>query len=396
MAKKHKLKRKLPLIIFSMLMVAVFFVGYAVATEFFFPKHPGELAKGKEDKDILDKGRLNFLLLGMDARPDETVARTDSVIFVSVDKETNQMSMMSIPRDTRVEIPGHGHDKINAATVYGGPELASKAVSNLLGVPIDYYVLTNFAGFEGIVDAIGGVDYYVDQNMRYYDPMDGTRINLDKGQQILDGDKALQLVRYRSYPNGDIERSEQQQRFLKVLAQQMLQPSTVTKIHKLVPAINNAVDTNLGLTQMVSLAKAARNLGNAEIVTQTLPGRFAEINGLSYWYVEPADANRAVLALFKGETTDAIQGATIVQNPRPVQQEPVAQKPKKEEPKRGDGTNGNGDNSVTEPGNNDHDIDVETPPAQPESNGSNPVPWLPSDDGEGEKKKKQDPNGTET
>ncbi len=326
MAKKRrlKMKRKAPLIVFAFLMMALFAAGYGLADWYLSPKDTNaDAAVGEEQQeDAKFEDRINFLLLGMDTRPGETLARTDTMIFVSVDGETNRMAMMSIPRDTRVEIPGHGANKINAANVFGGPELAAEVVSDLLDVPIDYYVLTNFNGFKDIVDAVGGVDFYVDQDMKYYDPADGTRIDLKKGQQYMDGDKALQFVRYRSYPNGDIERAAQQQRFLKALAQEVLKPGTITKLPKLVPAVNKAVDTNLGLKQMLQLASAARNFSNAEIVTQTLPGTFETIDGISYWHVEPEKAHEAVLALFEGETLETIQGTTIVRNTQPAAEQP--------------------------------------------------------------------------
>jgi hypothetical protein len=105
-----------------------------------------------------------------------------------------------------------------------------------------------------------------------------------------------------------------QQEFFKALAKKILQPSTVTKLHNLIPSINDAIDTNLGIVQMIKLAKAAQNFKNVEIVSQTLPGRFAEIDGISYWYVDPKKANEAVMALFRGETVDVVQGPTIIQN----------------------------------------------------------------------------------
>ncbi len=330
MVRRRRLKRKAPLIIFCILMVVLFAAGYGLASWYLSPED-AELAD--EEDNVKFEERLNFLLLGMDTRPGEKLARTDTMIFVSVDGKTNRMAMLSIPRDTRVEIPGHGYNKINAANVFGGPELASKVVSDLLGVPIDYYVLTNFNGFKDIVDAVGGVDFYVDQDMYYHDPVDGTLINLKEGQQHLDGDKALQFVRYRNYPNGDIERAAQQQRFLKALAQKVLEPATIVKLPKLVPAVNKAVDTNLGLKDMLRLARLAGNFSNAEIVTQTLPGQFENIDGISYWHVEPAMAHQAVLALFEGETLETITGTTIVRNTQPTQQPQVPVKQvEKEEP----------------------------------------------------------------
>jgi LCP family protein required for cell wall assembly len=385
MAKKRKLKKKLPVVIFSILLIGVFVLGYQVAANFLFPDlNTGILGKDDKDADssVLDD-RINVLLLGMDARPGETKSRTDTMLFVSVDKESNRISMMSIPRDTRVQIPKHGNQKINSANVFGGPELASEVVSDLLGVPIDYYVLTNFNGFKDIVDAVGGLDYDVEQNMHYYDPADGSLIDLKKGMQHLDGDKALQYVRFRGYVNGDVDRAAHQQKLVKALAQEVLSPSSVTKLHKIVPSVSKNVETNLGVVQMAGLAKAAKNLSNSEIVTQTLPGTFMNIDGLSYWYVEPETANKAVMALFEGETTEVIQGATVVQNtvnetPKasktpvkkeatdwvPVEKEPVDNTQQQQddetddEQQQGQDTdNGTGQQSTQPPANNNTPVD---------------------------------------
>lgn len=371
--RKLRMKNKMPIFILTLLMVALFFASYTFAKEFLFPVEPimpDELATTDEEPipDIED--RLNFLLMGTDAREGEKVARTDTMIFVSVDKETNRISMLSIPRDTRVNIPGRGMDKINAAYVYGGPQLAVKTVSNLLGVPIDYYVLARFEGFKDIVDALGGVDFEVQQDMYY--PAES--INLKKGMQRLDGDKALQFVRYRNYPNGDIERAEQQQRFLKALIEETLQPGNVIRLPKLVYSVNKNVDTNLGLTQMIKLAKAARGLNGTDIVTQTLPGRFMDINGISYWHVEPANAKKAVALLLQGQTTTVIEGRTIVQNDRPASKTEPEQEQEQEQPvqnwvpKEDDdqdeglptnpnaGNNAKGNNSVEQPNHSEQPV----------------------------------------
>lgn len=279
---------------------------------------------------IVEGQRLNVLLLGIDARRGETMARTDSIILASVDPKSKQMSLLSIPRDTRVNIPKHGWDKINSATVYGGPQLSMKVVSELLGIPVKYYVLTNFSGFKDIVDALGGVTLDVEQNMYHEDETDGGiyEINLRKGVQRLDGDKALQYVRYRDYDLGDIDRTKYQQKFLVALAKEMLQPSTITRLPKLVPEINRYVKTNLSVGDLVTMSSAARHLGDGNIVCQTLPGRPLDINGGSYWGVDPAEARQMVTNLFNGETATSV----VLNTPLTGQYVPPAESPKPEEP----------------------------------------------------------------
>ena len=115
--------------------------GYVLANQFLFNGEGPSLSSLTLDdpkEEDLFKDRMNFLLMGIDAREGETRTRTDSLILVSVDKEKNRIAMISLPRDTRVDIPGHGKDKINAANVYGGPELVMKTVSDLTGVNIDH------------------------------------------------------------------------------------------------------------------------------------------------------------------------------------------------------------------------------------------------------------------
>lgn len=257
---------------------------------------------------------FTVLLLGTDARPGEKVGRTDSIIVANVDGEKKRIALLSIPRDTRVEIPGHGTDKINAAAVYGGPALTCETVSNLIGMPVQYYALARWEGFKNIVDVLGGVTIDVERNMYHYDSSDGREyaINLRKGVQRLDGDKALQYVRFRGDALGDIGRTERQLKFLKALAAEVMKPSTLVKLPRLVPEINKSVETNMGFKQMLALAQAARYFDQAEIVTQTLPGRFLDLRGVSYWYVDPAQAHEVALALFEeGRVTQVVQGSTV-------------------------------------------------------------------------------------
>ncbi len=295
--KRRRLKRKVPFVICCLLLVALLAGGCVLIKDKFFPL---ENPNGQ---------RLNVLLLGIDARNGETMARTDTMILASVDTKSKQMSLLSIPRDTRVNIPKHGWDKINCAAELGGPEASMKVVSELLGIPVKYYVQANFNGFKNIVDALGGVTLDVDQDMNHEDETDGGvyEINLKKGVQRLDGDKALQYVRFRDYPMADIERTAHQQKFLVTLAKEMLQPGTILKLPSLVPEINKHVKTNLSVNDMVTLASAGKKLEDGNIVAQTLPGRPLDIGGDSYWGVDPAEAKQMVAKLFNGETvTDVV------------------------------------------------------------------------------------------
>jgi LCP family protein required for cell wall assembly len=307
-APRRKLKRKVPFILCFLVLLALFAYGCVLAKNAFFPDAILNAGEDDDSPPVIKGERLNVLLLGIDARQGETVARTDSIILASVDPESKQMSLLSIPRDTRVNIPKHGWDKINSATVYGGPQVSMKVVSDLLGIPVGHYVLTNFSGFKDIVDALGGVTLDVERNMYHEDITDGGiyRINLKKGVQRLNGDKALQYVRFRDYDLGDVDRTKYQQKFLVALAKEMLQPSTITKLPKLVPEINRYIKTNLSMSDMLTMVSAARQLADGEIVCQTLPGRPLDINGGSYWGVDPAEAKQMVTNLFKGETTSTV------------------------------------------------------------------------------------------
>jgi LCP family protein required for cell wall assembly len=148
------------------------------------------------------------------------------MIVASVDPRAGTVNMLSIPRDTRVVIPGRsGYDKITHAYAYGGAALATRTVEAFLGVPINYYLATGRA--LSVSSIFGGVDMYVEQDMNYDDPYAGLSINLRKGSQHLDGEKAGQYIRFRHDELGDIGRVHRQQRFMKAMSDEMLQVGTL-------------------------------------------------------------------------------------------------------------------------------------------------------------------------
>lgn len=261
-----------------------------------------DVEPGQEDW-IREIGRINILLLGTDEDLG-TKTRTDTIILASLDMENKKVSLLSIPRDTRVNIPGFGENRINSANVFGGVDLVKTSISNLIKVPIDYYVLTNFEGFKGIIDILGGVEIDVEQNMKYrvYDGM----IDLKKGLQRLDGAKSLQYVRFRHDKLGDITRTQRQQKFLTALAKEMLQAKNIVKLPVLIPKLNEAVKTDLTITQMIGLAQEFGKYDLSSITVQTLPGNFVDLNGGSYWYVDKDKVHQVVLEVFAGKSADII------------------------------------------------------------------------------------------
>ena len=205
-------------------LVVVFLViggGFLAVRLFFIPPLPAGQQTGRGDAGGNPPATLDILLLGTDARPGEKGGNTDTIILAHFDKD--RLALLSIPRDTRVNIPGHGWDKINAAYGFGGPGLTASVVSELTGIPVSKYVLLHWDGFIKIVDLLGGVTVNVPRNMYYYDRVDGPRykIDLKKGLQHLDGHQALAFVRFREEALGDIDRTRQQQEFLKALLERV-------------------------------------------------------------------------------------------------------------------------------------------------------------------------------
>jgi len=252
--------------------------------------------------------RVSFLLIGADKRPGEDGFNADSLIVASVDPDTNLISMLSIPRDTRVTLKGStGFVKINSVPMLRGiPELKEQ-VSDLTGITLDGYVLTNFQGFKDIIDTLGGITIDVEKDMKFEtgDKVDGY-INLKAGEQLLDGSKALQYARYRDNTSADIGRTARQQKVLTTVAKKILQPGTITKLPKLVPQFFEAVETDLKLADLLRLSQAAVNFESATIVTQTLPGIGLYLDHLSYWEVNRTTAKQVAQNLLLGITTDEI------------------------------------------------------------------------------------------
>lgn len=255
--------------------------------------------------------RLNILVLGTDLLA-SAGSRADTILLVSLDLKSGEAGVLSIPRDTRVWLPSHNRwDRVNAAYAYGGPELVMEAVAGLLNVPISYYVQTDFEGFSKIVDILGGVELNVERAMVYEDKAQNLYINLQPGRQVLNGEKALQYVRYRDRL-GDIAlvdpfkgeydgRVERQRQFLSALSKKVLSPSVIPKLPQLISQTLQMVKTNLPWDEVLNIALISGRFSPDRIATAVLPGNSQVLNGAWYWIVNEQKAAQVVDTLIWGK-----------------------------------------------------------------------------------------------
>ena len=219
-------------------------------------------------------GAKNILLVGTDARPGEKISRTDTLVLVRLDPRSNRVSMLSFPRDLYVRIPGYGKNKINAAYPIGeekigsgyGPALLKKTVGDLVGLPIDHFVMINFEGFKAVIDRIGGIS--IDVPKAIDDPAYPTddyrtmKVHFDAGTQQMDGDRALIYARTR-HSDSDFGRNQRQQQvlmaiFSRIRSQGLL--SQLTSLDDYTSVLSDYIRTDISRGEMLSLASMGAQL----------------------------------------------------------------------------------------------------------------------------------------
>ncbi len=226
---------------------------------------------------------VNTLIIGSDAGSNKGEGgwcRSDVMMLVCLQERDKRAVVISIPRDTRVELPGHGTEKINAAHAYGGPSGAIDAVKDLLGLDVHHYISMNFNGFKKIINAIGGVPIHLTAPIN--DPHAGY---LPSGDLMLDGEQALVIVRSRNLPGGDIDRIQSQQAFLKALMHKAETMKNVWKAKQLVDIIASTCQMDYSAGQLTNLAEELRGFKVADAQFVTVPGDSKYINGGSYYVV---------------------------------------------------------------------------------------------------------------
>ncbi len=220
---------------------------------------------------------INLVLLGSDTRSvDGKGGRSDTIILVHIDPTNDYLSMLSIPRDLRVKIPGHGYNKINAAYAYGGAALLIRTIQSSLGIELQHYAETDFTGFKTITDALGGV--YMDVDRTY----DDGKIQLQPGYQLLGGQDALRFCRSRHDKNIDFGRMQRQQRFISAVREQAMGWNLALKLPSLLDSVFASVDTDLSANEILKLAWWGVRLDGSRMKMATLVTSTGTIKGVSY------------------------------------------------------------------------------------------------------------------
>lgn len=224
---------------------------------------------------------------------------TDTMLLVRFNPQTHQVVVLSLPRDTRTWVDGAGLTKLNEANAIGGPALTARATSELLGgVGIDRYIRINVQGVEKLIDALGGVTVYVPQDMQYQDESQHLYINLKQGEQHLNGNQAMQFLRFRYDAYGDIGRVQRQQMLMRSLLEQALKPATLPRLPQILSVVQENLDTNLSIEELVALVGFASQTDRPNAQMLMLPGGFDTETGSGYWLPAHSDIDVMVRQYF--------------------------------------------------------------------------------------------------
>ncbi len=224
--------------------------------------------------------------------------RSDTIMVCRLDPIRDALGILSIPRDTEALIPDNGVQKINAANAIGGPNLAVRAVSNLLQIPIDHYVVLNVHGLVDLVNELGGITVDVPAKMKYMDWTAKLKIDLEPGPHTLTGNQAMGFVRFRHDALGDIGRVQRQQIFIRAVLAKALQPDSWSHLPRLIEIANQYISTDLSVGDMMSMATFARAIPKKNQTMAMLPGNFSGSGG---WISSKAEI-RGIVARLMGSS----------------------------------------------------------------------------------------------
>ncbi len=301
--KQHRKRRRIKflrlifaLILLALLGSATLFIGmsiyswgvqvYADATSLF-----QEYSEGTESKPVTTNfaGYTNILILGLDEGADWTTAdieasgkNADVLLLLSFDNTTGRVRFISIPKDTWITLPTGGNRRIGNLYQDGGATLCVRQVSSLLNLSVHQYIAVDMSTFADLINILGGIDLYVEEDMNYDDPDGDFSIHLQRGYQHLNGGEVQGYLRYRSSILGDYGRVQRQQKFLKAFYDKILQLETIPKLPQIADIFQNKIETSAEIFDSAHLANVVRKLSSEPPITVMLPGEESEDG--SIWY----------------------------------------------------------------------------------------------------------------
>ena len=307
------------------LAVAVVFAGYQVARAYYINQINKQL-QGNQTQEQLQQiddaltGTTDnqftepfyVLLIGSDERVDydEMGARSDTNILCRIDAVNKKITMISIPRDTKIEIDGYGTQKFNAAYEYGGAAATIREASQLTGVSIAHYASVNFDGLTDLVDALGGVDVEVDERIEDEDAGD---IVIEAGQQHLNGEAALVFARSRAYFDGDYSRVANQRKLIAAIIDKLM-TKPASEMVNMISAASHCATTDMDVASIQALAKQLRSGDSTPtIYSATLPSSTATIDGISYVIADPQGVAEMMKLTDAGEDPSTVATASSVE-----------------------------------------------------------------------------------
>jgi LCP family protein required for cell wall assembly len=268
-------------------------------------KHEENLYKPEKE---VNQRPYSVLLVGLDAKKMDT-GRSDTLIVVLVDPKNKKVSLLSIPRDTRVQIAGRDLDKITHAHNYG-INSTIMTVEDFLDIKMDYYAQINFEGFQSLINTIGGVTINVEKNLSFRDRITNTQFSLTKGTQKLNGIEALNYARFRDDWESDFGRNRRQQQVIKALMDETLSIRNITKVNKIVKDIGENVETDLDFDMFAKTMTNMKNVSSKDVYSIPMKASPTTINRVSYVIVDQESLEKVktfMKDVFDGKNPDEME-----------------------------------------------------------------------------------------
>ncbi len=311
--RRARLRLLILLLFLGVIVTGVLFAGYALVSlgsklnQEYQTMYEGYTQRQQMRRGTIDPrfdGYTNVLIVGLDEGVDTDGSpekKADGIVVASFENNTGRLRFIHIPQDTWVNVTGSQEQtKIKYLYAMGGAPMLTRQVNNLLGISIHQYIVLDMAVFSELIDAIDGVDIYVEEDMNYDDAEGNISIHLPQGYQHLNGKQAQQYLRYRSDDLDDLGRMQRQQRFCKALYQNLLQLRTLTKLPTIAEIIKQRVETSAEIFDSVYLANTLRHLSSVPPESIILPGAPAA-DDPSIWVLDDAAAAQRIQELFPVE-----------------------------------------------------------------------------------------------